>query len=294
MSSNTTIILAGARVRRPAGRRGRDGARPDAERAASPRSLLWPAGGRMRPPNTKNGEVVVLDFGGQYAQLIARRVRECGSTPSFSPPRWRREIAAARPEARDPLGRSRLGVRRGRAGARPRLLELGVPVLGICYGMQLMARELGGRVEAPGAASSARSQLTVPSAARLLAGTPPSRRCWMSHRDSVFAPPPGSRRCASSTASPVAAFESPERGIYGIQFHPEVVHTPYGQQVLDELPRGRRAAASAAWSPALGDRGADRADPRPGRRRARDLRALRAASTRASRRCSSTARSATG
>ena len=77
-----------------------------------------------------------------------------------------------------------------------------------------------------------RSQLTVSEPGRLLAGTPPEQTCWMSHRDTVFAPPPGFAALASSTASPVAAFESTERGIYGIQFHPEVVHTPYGQQVL--------------------------------------------------------------
>src|SRR6185437_777613 len=75
-------------------------------------------------------------------------------------------------------------------------------------------------------------KLTVSEQGRLLAGTPPEQTCWMSHRDTVFSPPPGFTALASSTASPVAAFESTERGVYGIQFHPEVVHTPYGQQVL--------------------------------------------------------------
>ena len=77
-----------------------------------------------------------------------------------------------------------------------------------------------------------RSQLTVHDSGRLLAGTPREQSCWMSHRDTVFAPPPGFAALASSTASPVAAFESVTRGVYGIQFHPEVVHTPYGKQVL--------------------------------------------------------------
>jgi GMP synthase (glutamine-hydrolysing) len=115
---------------------------------------------------------------------------------------------------------------------RRELLELDVPVLGICYGMQLLARELGGRVEAADVGEFGRSQLTVTEPGRLMAGTPPEQTCWMSHRDTVFEPPPGFDALASSTASPVAAFESVERGYYGIQFHPEVVHTPYGQQVL--------------------------------------------------------------
>jgi GMP synthase (glutamine-hydrolysing) len=114
----------------------------------------------------------------------------------------------------------------------PGLLELGIPVLGICYGMQLVARELGGTVESAEVGEYGRSQLTVSDRGRLLAQTPTDQACWMSHRDTVFKAPPGFTALASSTASPVAAIESGERQIYGIQFHPEVVHTPYGQQVL--------------------------------------------------------------
>ena len=155
----------------------------------------------------------------------------------------------------------------------PELLELGIPVLGICYGMQLIARELGGRVEGAEVGEFGRSDLTVREPGRLLAGLPAEQTCWMSHRDTVFEPPPGFTALASSTASPVAALESVERGIYGIQFHPEVVHTPYGQAILETLP-GRHLRLRAHLVAGLDRRRADRADPRAGRRRTRDLRAL--------------------
>ena len=132
---------------------------------------------------------------------------------------------------------------------RRELLELDVPVLGICYGMQLLARELGGRVEGAEIGEFGRSQLTVRQPGRLLAGTPDEQTCWMSHRDTVFEAPPGFDELASSTASPVAAFESAERGFYGIQFHPEVVHTPYGQQVLTNFLEDV-CGCELSWSPA--------------------------------------------
>ena len=122
---------------------------------------------------------------------------------------------------------------------RTELLELGIPVLGICYGMQAMVLELGGRVEGAPVGEFGRSQLTVrehgPAAAP---GCPREQSCWMSHRDTVFEAPPGFTALASSTESPVAALEDAERGLYGIQFHPEVVHTPYGTAILETLPRG--------------------------------------------------------
>jgi len=130
----------------------------------------------------------------------------------------------------------------------PALLELGIPVLGICYGMQLLARELGGRVEGAEVGEFGRSQLTVRTPGRLLAGTPGEQTCWMSHRDTVFEPPPGFQALAASTASPVAAFESPSRAVYGIQFHPEVVHTPYGQQVLTNFLHDV-CGCDGSWSP---------------------------------------------
>jgi GMP synthase (glutamine-hydrolysing) len=178
-------------------------------------------------------EVVVLDYGGQYAQLIARRVRECGVFSELLPYHaGAEEVARRRPKGVILSGGPASVYDAGAPGLERELLELGVPVLGICYGMQLLARELGGEVQEAEVGEFGRSQLTVREPGRLLDGTPEQQTCWMSHRDAVIAPPPGFIALASSTASPVAAFESAERAVYGIQFHPEVVHTPYGQHVL--------------------------------------------------------------
>lgn len=182
---------------------------------------------------TATDQVVVLDYGGQYSQLIARRVRECGVFSALLP----HHAGAAEVARRAPKGVILSGgpasvYSEGAPRLDPALLELGVPVLGICYGMQLLALELGGRVEGAEVGEFGRSQLSVHTSGALLADTPEEQTCWMSHRDTVYEAPASCVALASSTASPVAAFESQRRGIYGIQFHPEVVHTPYGQQVL--------------------------------------------------------------
>jgi GMP synthase (glutamine-hydrolysing) len=130
----------------------------------------------------------------------------------------------------------------------PALLELGIPVLGICYGMQAIVLELGGKVEGADVGEFGRSRLTVAEPGRLLAGQPDDQACWMSHRDTVYEPPPGFTALARSTESPVAAIEDVERGIYGIQYHPEVVHTPYGQQVLTTF-LSDICGCDRAWSP---------------------------------------------
>jgi GMP synthase (glutamine-hydrolysing) len=205
------------------------------ETAAARASQLAPADDRSEPvaPAAATEEVVVLDYGGQYSQLIARRVRECGVFSELLPHHvGAEEVARRRPKGVILSGGPASVYEQGAPVLERELLALGVPVLGICYGMQLLARELGGQVEGAEVGEFGRSTLTVSEQGRLLAGTPPEQTCWMSHRDTVFSPPPGFAALASSTASPVAAFESTERGVYGIQFHPEVVHTPYGQQVL--------------------------------------------------------------
>ena len=183
-------------------------------------------------------EVVVLDYGGQYSQLIARRVRELGVFSELLP----HHVGAAEVARRKPKGLILSG---GPASVysddAPKLdrelLELGIPVLGICYGMQLLALDLGGSVEGAEVGEYGRSQLTVHQPGVLFKDLPAEQPCWMSHRDTVYSAPEGFTALASSTQSPVAAFESVEQGVYGIQFHPEVVHTPYGQHVLTHFLR---------------------------------------------------------
>lgn len=176
---------------------------------------------------------MVLDYGGQYSQLIARRVRECGVFSELLPHHvGAAEVARRRPKGLILSGGPASVYAPDAPALDPALLELGIPVLGICYGMQLLTRSLGGDVQGADVGEFGRSQLTVAEPGRLLAGLPREQTCWMSHRDTVFAPPPGFTALAASSESPVAALESVERGIYGIQFHPEVVHTPYGQDII--------------------------------------------------------------
>jgi GMP synthase (glutamine-hydrolysing) len=178
-------------------------------------------------------EIVVLDYGGQYSQLIARRVRELGVFSELLP----HHVGVEEVRKRAPKGLILSGgpasvYAPGAPRLDPALLDLGIPVLGICYGMQALVLTLGGRVESAEVGEFGRSQLTVGEHGRLLAGTPDLQACWMSHRDTVYAAPEGFTALAASTESPVAALEDVQRGLYGIQFHPEVVHTPYGQQIL--------------------------------------------------------------
>ena len=130
----------------------------------------------------------------------------------------------------------------------PALFELGVPTLGICYGAQLLALELGGRVDRTGASEYGRTELTA-SGGDLFTGLEASQTVWMSHRDTVVEPPLGARIVAASPATPVAAFEDDERHIYGVQFHPEVVHTPHGQNLLENFLY-EIAGVAPVWTPA--------------------------------------------
>jgi GMP synthase (glutamine-hydrolysing) len=200
--------------------------------------------------NAATEQVVVLDYGGQYSQLIARRIRECGVFSEL----LAHDVGVEEVIKRKPRGIVLSGgpasvYAKGAPRLDRRLLELGVPVMGICYGMQLLVHELGGRVEQADVGEFGRSDLLVSSPGVLLGGMPAEQTCWMSHRDTVFEPPPGFTALASSSSSPVAAVEDTARGIYGIQFHPEVVHTPYGQQILTRFLTDV-CELEPTWSPA--------------------------------------------
>jgi GMP synthase (glutamine-hydrolysing) len=193
---------------------------------------------------------VVLDYGGQYSQLIARRVRECGVFSELMPHHVALEkIAARRPRGIILSGGPASVYAPGAPRLERGLLELGVPVLGICYGMQLLVHELGGRVEQAEVGEFGRSDLRVIEPGRLLADLPREQTCWMSHRDTVFEPPPGFTALACAGTSPVVAVEDVGRGVYGIQFHPEVVHTPYGQEILTRFLTDV-CGCERTWSPA--------------------------------------------
>jgi GMP synthase (glutamine-hydrolysing) len=204
----------------------------------------------LRPePLPEERPVLVLDFGGQYAQLIARRVREA---------RVYSELVSHRASAEDVRRRNPAAVvlsggpasvyADGAPHMDTGIFELGVPVLGICYGAQLMALELGGRVDRTGVGEFGKVDLQV-TGGELFHDLPPEQTAWMSHRDSVVAPPAGARVVAGSGNTPIAAFEDERRKLYGVQFHPEVVHTPHGQEVLKNFLYGV-AGAAPTWTPA--------------------------------------------
>jgi GMP synthase (glutamine-hydrolysing) len=182
----------------------------------------------------KRRPVLVVDFGAQYAQLIARRVREAGVYSEVVPHTAETAALLARDPAAIILSGGPASVYAGGAPPLdPALLHAGVPVLGVCYGFQAMARALGGTVEATGAREYGRSELCVAGdGGRLHGGLPGGHPVWMSHGDSVTAAPVGFTVTAQSPASPVAAFEDTARRLAGVQYHPEVRHSPHGQQVL--------------------------------------------------------------
>jgi GMP synthase (glutamine-hydrolysing) len=177
--------------------------------------------------------VLVVDFGAQYAQLIARRVREAHVYSEIVP----RTMPLAEMLARKPAGIILSGGPAsvhvpGAPSMDEALYDTGVPVLGICYGAQLVAQQLGGEVARTGVAEYGRTALEVTAASGLFAGLPSEQDVWMSHADSIVRAPDGFRVTARTGAVPIAALEDVDRAIYAVQFHPEVAHTARGQELL--------------------------------------------------------------
>ena len=176
--------------------------------------------------------VLVVDFGAQYAQLIARRVRECHVYSEIVPfDASPGNLAARRPAGIVLSGGPASVYEPGAPELEAGILDLGVPVLGICYGQQAMATVLGGEVTATGTREYGRTDLRATGGV-LFRDLPPGQVVWMSHGDAVTAAPDGFRVTATTEGSPVAAMEDPERGLFAVQFHPEVAHTPHGLEIL--------------------------------------------------------------
>src|ERR1700691_5486393 len=208
-----------------------------------------------------SGPVLVVDFGAQYAQLIARRVRECGVyseiVPSTTP---LEDIMQRKPAAVILSGGPASVYADGAMPAPAGLFEAGLPILGICYGFQLLVRDLGGTVARTGAGEygattlerTAVQEADVAAGAGdddgLLAGLPASSRGWMSHGDNATAPPAGLVVAGRTAATPVAAAEDRGRCLFGVQFHPEVGHTEHGQAILRQFLAA--AGCSFDWTTA--------------------------------------------
>jgi GMP synthase (glutamine-hydrolysing) len=182
---------------------------------------------------TPEQTVLVLDFGSQYTQLIARRIREQKVYSVVHPCDLAIDkIRALAPKAIVLSGGPQSVYAENAPYCSREVFDLGVPILGICYGMQLTAYFLDGKVEPFHEREYGRAEIEVIAESPLFAGTPKRQRVWASHGDSILAGPPGFRTTAKSESAPITAFENRERRIYGIQFHPEVTHTECGTDIL--------------------------------------------------------------
>ena len=192
--------------------------------------------------------MLVVDFGAQYAQLIARRVREASVYSEIVPHTiTAEEVAAKKPAGIVLSGGPSSVYEEGAPAFDSEIFDLGVPTLGICYGFQVMANALGGEVSKTGAREYGSTAVRVADAGTLLADQPADQTAWMSHGDSVTKAPEGFHVLASTDSTPVAAFASDERRLYGVQWHPEVKHTAYGQAVLENFLH-RAAGIPAEWN----------------------------------------------
>ncbi|MEW5876724.1 MAG: glutamine-hydrolyzing GMP synthase [Acidobacteriota bacterium] len=198
---------------------------------------------------TAHETVLILDFGSQYTQLIARRVRELSVKSEIVPPNLpAREIAARQPIGIILSGGPASVYDQDAVEPDPAIFRLGVPVLGICYGQQVMARLFGGEVASAGRREYGAAELELLASCPLFEGLPPRQRVWMSHGDEVTRLPQGFRLVGRTESAPHAAMAWEERKLFGIQFHPEVHHTPLGQKILDNFLA--LCGAKRDWTPA--------------------------------------------
>ncbi len=192
--------------------------------------------------------VLVVDFGAQYAQLIARRVREASVYSEIVPHTiTASEVTALNPAAIILSGGPASVYEKDSPKLDAKILELGIPILGICYGFQILAQSLGGRVDRTGLREYGATSLEIRDGGVLLDNQPSLQVCWMSHGDQVMQAPQGFEVLASTKTTPVAAFESKQKKIFGVQWHPEVKHSEQGQKVLENfLYKG--AGITPSWT----------------------------------------------
>ena len=207
------------------------------------------AGAALAGSPAPHRPVLVIDFGAQYAQLIARRIRESRVYSEIVP----HDMPVAEIAARDPIGIVLSGgpasiYEPGAPSVDPELFALGVPVLGICYGMQAMAAALGGEVGNTGLGEFGKTPVSLAEGSLLFGDIAAEQSCWMSHRDSVVRTPPGFTVTAVTQTTTIAAMENRERGFFAVQFHPEVAHTPHGTEMLGQFVL-EACQAPPTWTP---------------------------------------------
>ena len=213
------------------------------------RTLAEQAGAALAGSPAPHRPVLVIDFGAQYAQLIARRIRESRVYSEIVP----HDMPVTEIAARDPIGIVLSGgpasiYEPGAPSVDPELFALGVPVLGICYGMQAMAAALGGEVGNTGLGEFGKTPVSLAEGSLLFGDIAAEQSCWMSHRDSVVRTPPGFTVTAVTQTTTIAAMEDRERGFFAVQFHPEVAHTPHGTEMLGQFVL-EACQAPPTWTP---------------------------------------------
>ncbi len=204
----------------------------------------------MISPDAAKELVLVIDFGAQYNQLIARKVRELNVYSELRPHTISSdEVLALKPKGLIFSGGPASVLAEGAPQVDPQLFELGIPILGICYGLQLLAHSLGGKVSPGTRREYGPAEAEVVEEDVLFAGFPARFDCWMSHGDRVEELPPGFKVLARTDSSPVAAMGDTTRAFYGVQFHPEVVHTPLGPKLLQNFLE-KACGCKRTWTPA--------------------------------------------